>query len=64
MYKDKYTEEYYRWHNFLRDFARRIIIHMRDEKFPMFAGRRIRFNQLTRASKIYYYIRSHTDWEA
>ena len=56
-------EEHHCSYNFFRDPFKRGIIHIRDEKFPMFVGRRIRFNQLKRASKIYYYRRSHTDWE-
>lgn len=51
-------------YNFFRDPLEEGIIHLRDEKYPMFKGRRIRFKQLMRASKIYYYRRSHTDWEA
>ena len=57
-------EPYPPGHSFFRDMYRGVIIHLRDEKYPMFAGRRIRFKQLMRASKIYYYRRSHTDWEA
>ena len=34
-----------------------VITRRRDSKFPMFAGRRIRFNQLNRASKICYHNR-------
>ena len=64
MYKGKVTEEHYRWHNLVRNLFRNVIIHIRDEKYPMFAGRRIRFNQLMSASKIYYHKRSHTDWDA
>lgn len=50
--------------SFFRDSCGSVIIRLRDEKYPLFAGRRIRFNQLRRASKIYYYRRSHIDWEA
>ena len=58
------TIEPYRGYSFFRDNFRSVIIHIRDEKYPMFAGKRVRFRQLKRASKIYYYRRSHTDWEA
>lgn len=55
--------EPYPGRSFVKDFYRNTIASMRDEMYPMFKGRRIRFNQLRRASKIYYYRRSHTDWE-
>ena len=56
-------EPYPAGHSFFRDSYRSVIINLRDEKFPIFACKRIRFKQLMRASKIYYYRRSHTDWE-
>lgn len=63
MYKGKIIEKHYRRHNFLSNSFKSLFIHRRDEEYPMFAGRRIRFIQLRRASEIYYYKRSHTDWE-
>ena len=61
---DVNTIEHHNCDNFFRDNYRSVIIYKRDKKYPMFAGRRIRFNQLRRASKICYHRRSHTDWEA
>lgn len=56
--------EPYPGRSFVKDFYRNTISSMRDEMYPMFKGRPIRVKQILRATKIYYYRRMHTDWEA
>ena len=56
--------EPYHGRSFVKDFYRNTIASMRDERYPMFKGRPIRLKQILRATKIYYYRRMHTDWEA